>query len=411
MNVSGSYGRIAALASLLLAVFSSGCRFDSECASVDPECSLVGALLYAGADLCALSHFEVIQPRHRSRFFGELRRVAALGSIRSPSASTFGTVPGATTQWPSGVLAPDGRIFGLPFSTDNYLVMQPADNTLSTFGSASALGGKWTGGVLAPNGKLYGIPTAATEVLLIDPNTQEVRTFGSLSSGSSKWIGGVLAPNGKIYGIPAGPLGSPQDAPDFLVIDPNSETVSTFAGPTGSGGWRGGVLGPNGKIYGIPTEATNILVIDPDTNTATTLPSPTGAGGWRGGVVAPDGKIYGIPSTTNTLLVIDPQTGSTSTIAAATGYTEAVLGANGKIYLVPTAAATTQVLEFDPQTGSMTTFGGPFAVNLKWEGGILVSDGRIFANIARETRGLIIDPGSTGTLCPSIVQSAYLNKM
>ena len=60
---------------------------------------------------------------------------------------------------------------------------------------------KWVGGVLAPNGKIYGIPLNSTTVLEIDPVNQTATTFGSLA-GATKWVGGVLAPNGKIYGIP-----------------------------------------------------------------------------------------------------------------------------------------------------------------------------------------------------------------
>ena len=71
---------------------------------------------------------------------------------------------------------------------------------VSTFGSLTG-SIKWTGGVLAPNGKIYGIPYGSTTVLEIDPVTKTTTEFGSLS-GSAKWSGGVLAPNGKIYGIP-----------------------------------------------------------------------------------------------------------------------------------------------------------------------------------------------------------------
>ena len=55
------------------------------------------------------------------------------------------------------------------------------------------------GGVLAPNGKIYGIPYASTTVLEIDPVARTATTFGSVTG---YWQGGVLAPNGKIYGIP-----------------------------------------------------------------------------------------------------------------------------------------------------------------------------------------------------------------
>ena len=72
--------------------------------------------------------------------------------------------------------------------------------TTTTFGSLSGTA-KWVGGVLAPNGKIYGIPHNSTTVLEIDSVAQTTTTFGSLS-GTFKWAGGVLAPNGKIYGIP-----------------------------------------------------------------------------------------------------------------------------------------------------------------------------------------------------------------
>ena len=63
---------------------------------------------------------------------------------------------------------------------------------------------QWYGGVLAPNGKIYGIPRNASRVLCIDPATEQATLVGGDLSGSgdNKWVGGVLAPNGKIYGIP-----------------------------------------------------------------------------------------------------------------------------------------------------------------------------------------------------------------
>jgi hypothetical protein len=64
-------------------------------------------------------------------------------------------------------------------------------------------GNKWSGGILAPNGKIYGIPTTSESVLIIDPETDEANiTDISGLSGGNKWRGGVLAPNGKIYGMP-----------------------------------------------------------------------------------------------------------------------------------------------------------------------------------------------------------------
>jgi hypothetical protein len=82
------------------------------------------------------------------------------------------------------------------------LEIDPVAQTTALIGTTYASGGtKWSGGVLAPNGKIYGIPSGSTQVLEIDPVAQTTALFGSLAAGTGKF-GGVLAPNGKIYGIP-----------------------------------------------------------------------------------------------------------------------------------------------------------------------------------------------------------------
>ena len=122
---------------------------------------------------------------------------------------------------------------------------------------------KWAGGVLAGNGKIYGMPHDATSVLIIDPtaDTNDTSTIAGLV-GSSKWAGGVLAGNGKIYGIP-------YHGAEVLIVDPTTETadISTIVGMTGHSKWWGGVLAGNGKIYGIPFSADEVLIIDPTAET------------------------------------------------------------------------------------------------------------------------------------------------
>ncbi len=170
------------------------------------------------------------------------------------------------------------------------------ENTADTTTIAGLSGtSKWHGGVLAPNGKIYGIPRNSASVLIIDPaaNTAENTTITGLGSGGFKWVGGVLAPNGKIYGIPV-------DSTSVLIIDPASNTANTTTITNLSSSvekWSGGVLAPNGKIYGIPFSSTSVLIIDPVTNTVntTTISGLSGNYKWIGGVLAPNGKIYGIP--------------------------------------------------------------------------------------------------------------------
>ena len=106
------------------------------------------------------------------------------------------------------------------YSYQYMCVKHQSTQDYTTFGSLSGTA-KWVGGVLAPNGKIYGIPCNATTVLEIDPVTKTATTFGSLSSGTAKWDGGVLAPNGKIYGIPRNATTVLEIGPIYNSIDPN----------------------------------------------------------------------------------------------------------------------------------------------------------------------------------------------
>jgi len=67
------------------------------------------------------------------------------------------------------------------------------------FGTVPGFGGaqNYEGGTLAPNGKIYCFPENATTALLIDPVTNTITTFGGFPGGalSNKFQGSVLAPN------------------------------------------------------------------------------------------------------------------------------------------------------------------------------------------------------------------------
>ena len=132
--------------------------------------------------------------------------------------------------------------------------------TRSTMGASLSGSYKWGGGVLAPNGKIYCVPYNASDILIIDPvaNTATRSNMGVSLTGSDKWLGGVLAPNGKIYCVPS-------HSSDILIIDPetNTATRSTMgASLSDSYNYAGGVLAPNGKIYCVPRNPADILIIN-----------------------------------------------------------------------------------------------------------------------------------------------------
>ena len=77
--------------------------------------------------------------------------------------------------------------------------------SLESIPGAGAAEFKWSSGVLAPNGLIYGVPYSTTSVLIIDPatNTLDTTTIAGLPFGASQWHGGLLAPNNNvIYGFP-----------------------------------------------------------------------------------------------------------------------------------------------------------------------------------------------------------------
>ena len=61
---------------------------------------------------------------------------------------------------------------------------------------------KWSGGVLAPNGKIYGIPNNSNLIIEITTDTYGISLINTNKTNTEKWKGGVLANNGFIYTIP-----------------------------------------------------------------------------------------------------------------------------------------------------------------------------------------------------------------
>jgi len=226
---------------------------------------------------------------------------------------------GGGNKWHGGVLARNGKIYGIPYDSDTVLVIDPTTDTFTTIpipdpgpsGPRPGDPSKWYGGVLAPNGKIYCIPWKADFVMIIDPesDTLDPAAIDFLAYADLKWTGGVLALNGKIYCIPQEPL-------RVLIIDPAQNTVELVANlPFDEDKWAGGVLSPDGKIYGIPRNYHSVLVIDPSENTVDpdgiSLPpgppvDPLAEDKWSGGVLAPNGKIYCIPNDAASVLIIDP---------------------------------------------------------------------------------------------------------
>lgn len=312
-------------------------------------------------------------------------------STYSARVSTWGQV--GRGGWRGAVLGPNNKIYGIPTNATSVLELDPATRKVTTFGDfgtalapANCSGAlhcgldKWIGGVLAPTGKIIGIPYAAESVLEFDPLTHDVSTFGVISSSvKRKWVEGVLARNGKIYAIP-------YDAPTILEIDPVTHALETF-GNVGKEPckWYGGVLAPNDKIYAIPYASQFVMEISPESKTAAIFANVgPGWGKWSGGVLAGNGRIYGIPALATSLLEIDVNSRAVTAHGMLPGgkqfedkWNGGVLAPNGNIYGIPWRSSS--IIEFNPETDEIRLFGQLTATNFTWHGGVCISNGRIIA--------------------------------
>ena len=95
---------------------------------------------------------------------------------------------------------------GIPALSKSVLEIDVEREQTSLFGmlpGGNDLEDKWAGGVVAPNGKIYGMPWKSSSVLEFDPATKAIALLGSgIGSANYSWSGGVLAASGRIVAVP-----------------------------------------------------------------------------------------------------------------------------------------------------------------------------------------------------------------
>ncbi|WP_108972955.1 hypothetical protein [Leptospira ryugenii] len=220
-------------------------------------------------------------------------------NIKNNTVSSIGTQSIAGSAFSGGITSRNGIVY---FNPSGELKVWYYNTTTNTFGSINtALSGSYAASVLAPNGKIYMIPFDATEVIKIDPDSQSIQTIGPTIVGTAKYISGVLTPDGKIYMIP-------YENDTLRYIDTNTDSIVSFGptlSPTSPGKFNGAVLAPNGKIYLIPYGNLTFASIDTRNGNAYATFGTNPNGAFRGGALTSDGKIYLSPYQVNSFYYID----------------------------------------------------------------------------------------------------------
>jgi hypothetical protein len=210
-------------------------------------------------------------------------------------------------KWKGSVLAPDGKIYCIPYLATDFLVIDPSTDTAirTTLGLdfSSAFG--WESGVLAFNGKIYCPPNYwNTNFCIIDTKTSTAtkETWGvSMVANVQKWRSGVTTGNKKLYFQP-----SSNDEPLLLIVDIENNTASKIAITTNSRISNGVTIAPDGTVYatypGSGQAISNVLRFNPNDNTSSywTL----GLNVSTQSILVPSGKIIGFGND-DELTVID----------------------------------------------------------------------------------------------------------
>ena len=315
------------------------------------------------------------------------------------------SVIAVTSGYSGGIVAPNGKLYGVPYVSGKFLEIDPATDTASSFGSVST-SVAYSGAVLAPDGHIYMSPYGAGNVLDLDPESKTYTTFGSV--GSQRFVGATLGRNGIMHVFPFG-------RKDMLKADlENRTTSSKIVGA----GFAGGALAPNGKIYAVPYTSSQVMVYDPSTDTSKLIGTPirTKTYGWNGISLAPNGKLYGFPAQEPNVIEVDPATDTVSLIplpAGAAGgyYSNGTLAPDGKLYAAPRWRAP-GILVIDPETRTTSIIDIPSTLpQTGWVGTVLAPNGKLYAFPNEANKVLVIDIHANRMWGGDIEKSAYFNKI
>lgn len=314
-------------------------------------------------------------------------------------------------KWVGGVMAGNGKIYGIPNGATQVLEIDPENGRYCLFGDLATMTFKWSGGCLYDDGCIYGFLRSSNKLLKIDPRTQ---TATEIDLGyKSPWVGYDRYYTGALVGDWM--YLAPRAASNIMAINldtlaveyigesiiaATSITYTNLAAESVTTHYKyvGAVRHYNGKVYFLP-ECGKVMVFDPALKAsagddygisfigADLVPYCFNA------VIADDGIMYGMSGTGSIVgnqgvLKIDPADDSVTmlTDTTITGVYGVKRGPNGIIYGIPGDTANIYALDTsDDSVEIAQTLDGGAYVEAKCAGGVMAQDGTIWCIPAKGT--------------------------
>ena len=282
-------------------------------------------------------------------------RIAKLNISLDAASEFYTTLNNEEIDFTKATLAPNGKLYAVMEQSGTIIKIAQIDPAAATFtiiGSTYNLTNSQTEfatTLLAPNGMIYAMPAGAAVILEINYTAGTTRTFGAFGAESFKWRCYHLAENAKIYGLPF--LGKNS----IIEYVPGSEVITEVAVLNAEDCLIvASALHPNGNIYGftLSANAGRMVVFNPATAEVHSLASDK-LNSVSSCALAPDGSILVFTSRfdensqhyAEVLKVnVDSETITLETVLNTASALNPILGIDAKIYGIPAATGTIQIL-------------------------------------------------------------------
>ncbi|MDX1959577.1 MAG: hypothetical protein SFU98_13445 [Leptospiraceae bacterium] len=370
--------------------------------------------------VCTLDYSNIAKIENATFFQEELQKQMAKASSGTESLTAVGTYANITDKSYGGILAKNGVIYEASFNATNTGLIQKftiSNETVSTISIAPPSNvplNAFHGGILAPSGNIYFVPNGFGTMQIFSPSSETFVASITLGTGH---VGGVYSPNTDRMYVPKGAGGFP-----IQKIDPNTNTFMSLGSPANP--YYGCTLAMNGMIYCANlttcTATCDVLKINPTNDTFSTISLPSPTGSFIGTVLSPSGHIYLVPYTSTKIYTINPNDDSVATVitglAGGIKWAGGALAPNGKIYLTSEEAAMIGIIDTRNNTIDTTTLTGINSSNFGTASqffagsGKIGSNGKIYLTARKANKAASIDTKSNGSYCESIRLSPYFNK-